>query len=129
MAQAAPHSNHNFTYGLGSIMRRLGQYNTESGRARGEQWQISYVNQLITLSDFPKPFPLPVKDGLTGDVKPRSRWSAEAVDYWFAAQLNPAAQAQADASQLQGAATDMDNRAGKLGHLSLVSNENDGAAA
>ena len=120
MAQAVPSINRNFTYTLGAIMRRLGQDRTDSGRERGVQWQIAYVTQLITLADFPDPFPLPIQNGLTKEVRPSSRWNAEAVDYWFTNQMNPAAQAQAAAAQINAAAGAMDDRAARLGNLTLI---------
>lgn len=125
MAQVAPSINRNFTYSLGAIMRRLGQDRTDSGRERGLQWQIAYITRLITLADFPEPFPLPIEGGLTSDVRRGSRWNAEAVDYWFTNQMNPAAQAQASAAQVNAAAGAMDDRAARLGRLTLI----DGGAA
>jgi hypothetical protein len=109
---AAPHRN--FTYGLADNMRRLGQEH------RSHRWQIAYATLLIASEGFPAPLPLPSGDGLTSDVKPRSRWAQDSVDRWFDDRTPPGATDAIDRQAARDAGDVMDQRAAALGPLRLV---------
>jgi hypothetical protein len=116
------------TYGVGDIVRRLGQ-EQHGTRVRSLNWQLGYIRDLIAQARFPQPLPLPIRDRATGtrtlsaDVHRGSRWPRQLVDQWFEDLLPPGAGA-ADAAEQRAGEAIMDERARALG-LHMI----DGGAA
>jgi hypothetical protein len=112
-APAAP------TYGLGDLMRRLGQVE-HRGRARSTAWQIDYLRGLIADCSFPAPLPLRIRDRdtratrMTTDVQRASRWLRAAVDQWFEDQLPPGT-GSGDVAEQRAGEQIMDERAAAIG--------------
>lgn len=115
------------TYGVGDIVRRLGQ-EQHGSRARSINWQLAYIRDLVAQARFPQPLPLPVRDRATGtrnlsaDVLRGSRWPRALVDQWFDDLLPPGT--SGDAAEQRAGEAIMDERARQLG-LHMI----DGGAA
>lgn len=116
-----PPGRPSFTYGLGDTMRRFGQEH------RSTRWQIDYLTRLIASDGFPAPLPLPSREGLTRDVKPRSRWPQDSVDRWFDDRTPPTDGIDPRAARLAGDI--MDARAASMSPLRLVGGTERGEAA
>lgn len=107
------------TYGVGDLMRRLGQ-EYRGTRPRTLTWQLNYLRDLIANADFPTPLPLRIRERgsgtirLTDQVQRASRWQRRAVDQWFDDQLPPGA-AAADTAERRAGETIMDERALAIG--------------
>lgn len=115
------------TYGVGDIVRRLGQ-EQHGSRVRSIAWQLAYIRDLIAQARFPQPLPLPVRDRATGtrslsaDVHRGSRWPRALVDQWFEDLLPPGT--GGDPIEQRAGEAIMDERARQLG-LHMI----DGGAA
>jgi hypothetical protein len=112
--QAQAPGRPSFTYGLADNMRRFGQEH------RPTRWQIDYLTRLIATEGFPAPLPLPAGEGLTHEVKPRSRWQQDSVDRWFDDRTPPGTSDAVDRQAARAAGDVMDARAAAFAPLRLV---------
>lgn len=109
-----------FTYGLGELMRRLGQDRDHAGRERSPRWQAAYVTALIDSHGFPAPFPFIRGGRLIATVHRDSRWPVDAVDAWLDDWTPPGATSAAERDARNQAAAAMDQAAHDLaGQLGL----------
>lgn len=107
-------SRPSFTYGLADNMRRLGQEH------RSLRWQMAYATLLIASEGFPAPLPVKSGDGLTSDVKPRSRWAQDSVDRWFDDRTPPGTTDAVDRQAARDAGDLMDARAAQFAPPRLI---------
>ncbi len=85
-------------------------------RARSLAWISRYLQDLVDLHDFPRPFPTyPHNRGaerlMTERVVPTSRWDKAAVDAWFTDRLPPELGAVMGAAEQARFAHELDTRA------------------
>lgn len=98
-----------FTYGLGDIMRRLGQ------DGRSARWQLRFIASLIDEEDFPAGLPNMRGGRLIRTPIISTRWHRTPVDEWFMGRVDPdAAEAVERAARIEAARV-MDARAASIG--------------
>ena len=102
-----------FTWGLGEIIRRLGQERIGE-RERSTRWRIGYLSKMVA-AGFPKPLPVLIGDTLTDEVCAKSRWPIAEVEAWFENRTPPGGTSASEVEARRAGESDMDDRAAQIG--------------